>query len=860
MPTASSALPALSPCGVPRCLIVNLGVSTFPGSITYTSDFNTGSVGNANEVFFQLCDFAPDHTANVSISDPNATSDGLANPLFDRSVPLTFTASSLCPGGVSFDSTLAPELFYTLPRGLVQGGTWTFNVTAGANGWSMDQVSFRVDTYYVQLTPDQSYHLPQDRATVFYQVLSYETQGPVSGSLQFAANGLYVNSTSPLWMTSLPALTPPVGTPQGSLSFLIPSNGQAGTPVALQLWANLTASGRTSSEASIAYITVAQVLAPQLCAATTTDGGPIPCPSPLAFPQGSLLVLRETAVVGTQSAGVMGALPGATITVQLFSAGLPQPAPSSFPTQLTADASGTAREVLDTSVLRVSTITVNVTVTDPNDPALTNHSALTIALLGNSSQVAVVISLNSTQYYGGDTLGGSYQLVMPGGSGGLPPYWTAYAYQIYFLAGATVCPFAPSGALEWQGNLSGVTGPVPSYTLGANMKGIVQVVIFAHNGSSAANLGIYAMTCALVSPPAVLLNPSEVNYLPGDTITVAISGQGTLLTKGNPTYYANVVGFATVTGHAPCSGTTMQVLYGEAVPGTSFSFVVPRNGASTCYEVSVSAETSAGFVSGQDLELDEVSGFQLTASVATLSQYSDGSYQPGQTLSLSYSLTAMGVSSLPASLTLLVQLGTEPPTRSQQASTSGTLSVTIPSGQGAGLLLIFIEAQVTDPSAPGGVLFVSTDTGVMVHPNPSWLDQEVSAGSGFTMGDLTLIVALAAVAAIVFFLWWRSRWERPSQHFHEEHGPAGEIAHTSSMDPSAPPALPDPNAPPPSSDDIAPSAYSPTSPSGEQSHPSAPPEPPSSPYLDLNDPVVPGPPPATIEPPPSPPSMRPGEG
>ncbi|MDE1881544.1 MAG: hypothetical protein KGI89_13475, partial [Euryarchaeota archaeon] len=829
----SPAAPSVSPCGFPQCVLLQLGTSASVGGFYPTTTFNTGTVGGADQVFFRICDFAGDHWANVTIEDLNSSSDGLPTRVFYHSVPLVFSLGSGCPGGTAFDSTIAPQLFYTLPRSLVQGGTWLFNVTASTSSWSMNELNFHVDTYFVQLTPDQLDHLPGDRATVFYQVLSYVTQGPESGSLAFRANGLYVNGSRPYAVTALPPLTPPVSAAQGEISFLIPQDAQRGQWAYVNLWANLTASGRTGMETGRLTFSIAQVIAPEVCASTTTDGGPIPCPSPLSFPQGSELVVREDAVMGALSGTVLGAIPGATFSLQLYASGVPVSAPPSFPTSVTADASGTAREVLDTTVLRVSSLTISVTVTDPQNPSLTNRSTLNITLLGNSSQVAVVISLNSTQYYGGDTLGGTFALVLPGGGGGTPPYWTAYAYQVYFFAGSTVCPMLPTGALEAQGNLSGGSGNVPPYTLALSMNGIVELIIFAHNGTSASSLGIFSMACALVSPPQILVNPSEVNYLPGDTITVGITGQGSVLVRGNPSYYANVVGFASVSGHTPCSGSTMQVLYGGAVSGTTFSFTVPKNGASICYEVSVSAETSSGLVSGEDVELDEVNGFSLTASVSSPSQYTDGSFQPGQTIDLAYALTALGSSSLPRAVTLLVQLGVEPATRTQQASTSGTFSVGIPSNQGGGLLLISVEAEVADPNSPGGVQYVSTITGVMVHPNPSWLEQELSPGGGFTNGDLLVVVVILAIAAIGLLLWWRGRWERPSKHFRESHGTKGEAhpMHPEPVEPGPPLSAP--------VDEVAPAPFGDAGPSsppavpGGRLRPEPPPEPPA---------VTPGPP------------------
>lgn len=769
-PRAPSDLTNCDPLDYP--LWICIGTSPKVGSITPTTEFTTSPVAGADRVYFQICDNGFDHQANVSIFDPNATRDGLTDPVKEFAVPLG--AGTLC-GGNSFDSTQGPTpTYFLVPSALALGGTWLLNVTASTKGAEMGQVAFHVDTYFVQLTPDQTYHLPGDHATVYYQVLSYASQGPVAGTLAFGLNGLYVNESHPaLHFAPLPGLTPPSAGAQGAVTLTIPTNAQTNWWAGINLWANLTISGGTNTETARLLFTIAQVIAPALCAATTTDGGPNPCtPAPTAFPLGSQVVVREIADMG-DLAGISVGQPiaNAAFTLEVRSAGLPI-SPPSFPTSVTGDASGTAREVLDTTQLKVSTVTIYVNVSDPNDPSLTNDSSLTFNLT-SSIQVAVQITLSSPQVFGGDSLYGNFSLVEAGGAAA-PGGWLAYEYQVYFDAGSSTCPTAPVGQLELEANLTGATGAIPGYPVQNSMNGLLEVVVYAHNGTSVTAAGIFALACSLASPPQIAVNPSETSYLPGDTVGVSITPEGATLTQGSPTYYASVVGFATVTGRSPCSGTSPEDLYGQAVSGTSFSFTIPKQGASLCYEISVSAQTTGGFVTGQDVEIDELSGYTLGISIATPSQYADGSYQPGETLTLDYTVAPIGSSTtVPNEITLFVYVGNLPYQRIQQASTSGSLSVTIPSSQGAGIVLIEVTGSIPTPAS--GTYGVSAVTGVEVEPSPSFLGYDLGAGSQFTVGELLLVIALA-VLVVLGVLWWRrQQWQSSSRHFHDEHGSTGEV-------------------------------------------------------------------------------------
>jgi hypothetical protein len=831
---ASGAAPLASPgarvtpsatsyanCGATLTLYLCIGTSASAGSLTPTTSFTPSSIGADNRIFFSLCDALDVHTANITIQDQNASRDGVSAPAFSELLSIGPQAGSGCPGSSDDSAQLVSYLYYQIPANLALGGAWTFNVTTDVALDHWQQVIFHVHTYYVTLGGDQLYHLPGDTATVYYQVISYESEGPISQAPTFTVRGLYTNNSTTFSRVPLPPIAVPTSSPQGSFTFGLPDDAVPGTTASIRVWANLTTSSEPNSEVATVTFDVDQMVVPALCAATTTNGGPTPCvlTPPLSFPEGSQLVLRQVAWMGNAPGIEDQTIPDATVTLQLVN---PSdgwvPISTSLPSPVSTDSAGAAREVLNTAGLGAITIELNVTVFDPSNAHLYSKASLNITLT-SPLPVAVQIALNETQYFGGDVVGGTYQIVSPGGNGTVPPYWSAYAYAIYFLAGGSTCPGGPSGQVEIAGNLTGASGKLPaSFTTGLAMSGLIEVVVYAHNGSSSTILGISSIACALVSPPQIAVNPSEVNYLPGDTISVTITPEGSVLSKAGTTYFANVVGYATVTSSSPCSGTTAQVLFGAPLSGTTFSFKVPTEGTSLCYELSVSAQTANGIVTGEDVALTEVSGYTLAIAVTTVSQYSDGSYQPGESLTVSYQVSPIGTATVPVEVTLYVYAGNLPTQRIQQASPSGDLTVTIPGGQGAGIFLITVQASVPNPVS--GTALVQALTGVDVEPHPSILGLELGPGSAFTVGELIIVAIIAALVIVGVLLWRRSRWESYRTHIREEHPP---VESASAAD----------SGTPPSSDEVAPAPSTggspPLPPPSDAMFPSPPPPPPPPP-------------------------------
>jgi len=260
--------------------------------------------------------------------------------------------------------------------------------------------------------------------------------------------------------------------------------------------------------------------------------------------------------------------------------------------------------------------------------------------------------------------------------------------------------------------------------------------------ASSATASISANTRAYVFAPTIFLNPSEAFYLPGDTVSVAVSTQGSIL--GNASMWESVV---------DSNGNTLS---SGPLTGSSVSFTVSKVLAPSRITVSVSAQSSsAGVIAAATSTVYEGSGLYTVAGVATASNYVDGSYQPGQTISIQYTITALGQAVLPKVFNILIYPGTTfygslSGTQAYETSaSSGTLQYTIPAGTPAGDQVFAMEV---DASYCGTGCFTGTWFAVHVQPNPSALSYEIGAGSGLTVGWLVLFLIIVLLAVVGYIM------------------------------------------------------------------------------------------------------------
>ena len=181
---------------------------------------------------------------------------------------------------------------------------------------------------------------------------------------------------------------------------------------------------------------------------------------------------------------------------------------------------------------------------------------------------------------------------------------------------------------------------------------------------------------------------------------------------------------------------------------------VPKVGTPTAVTFLVAAQSpTLGLIASSQVTLYEASGIQIVAGIATASSYADGSYQPGQTVSLHYSISVLGSLTLPKAFRNRRLAGAYFGTGSgslvfDTSSTSGTVSYTLPSGLPAGSQLVEVEVDYLGC----GEYSCSADTifSIPVNPNPSPLSYEIGAGSGVTVAWVIALVLILVVALLVW--------------------------------------------------------------------------------------------------------------
>lgn len=675
-------------------------------------NFYTGY--SSGEVYFEV--FNPvDNFTTIHINDLNASRDGLTNPVF------TFTANTST--GANYSATY--NLGYLIPLGLVYGGLW--NVTASGTTGGFSAYQFFVHTYYPEISVTQSQYLPDATATATFFVYADPNSGPY-GHAQVTVTGDYQTNTSTYW--SLFPVKSFNTAWMGNFSFTIPANASTDGYAELQIWANETAPAPTNvSEYTNRFFGTSNLTAPMLTLGACAWG----CGSTAAFVSG------QTAFLNVQEwiVGHYGTTAASGMNVALtFRAGASAVSVPGVPSPLTTNATGGAEVafIASSSVFSTtSTNEINVTVTDPSDASLGSFVGHIFFAVTSQASVAPVLALtlNSLQYYGGDTATVTWQ--MGGVNASATQGWSVGQWYAYEENGAYT-------TIAWGFlNSSAVTGSF-SFAIPLNFGGDIYVYVQAYNASQETA----ATTYATVTAPTILLNPSEAYYLPGDSVTVAVTTEGSI--------------FSSTTLYATVSEPSGNRLVSGVLTGDQVQFTIPTTGTPNYVTISVAAQSmTLGIVAAATTTIDEGSGYQLLVGVSTKSNYADGSFQPGQTIQLSYTLVAIGPTTvLPRNLYVYVYPGSTNyygseygSLQMETTSSSGTLSYTIPGNTPAGNQMFSVYAVAVTCSYSCGA---GNSFSVYVEPNPSVLGMDLGAGSGLTVGWLILLVIIVVVGILLVLL------------------------------------------------------------------------------------------------------------
>ncbi|MCI4352900.1 MAG: hypothetical protein L3K14_05870 [Thermoplasmata archaeon] len=570
--------------------------------------------------------------------------------------------------------------------------------------------------YTVYSTPNLDPVLAGYPDSLLYQVLNNTNHGPVTQLSSVTILGHYYNHG--LTLLNFPGTPANLGTnPVSNWSFTVPLNASNvfGYFPTFTIWANSTALATNTATNLTVHVGSLQFGISSVCDEVTGNCGSLVSTNPA-------LVTVHAVVVATGAA--TSAAPSETLKVLYFSTGSSPVTVPNAPLTLTTDTQGYASETFfpNSTIFNVPgpdhtelelIDSVNASATIYTNVSWTDHNP--------SGNAEFVFWLNSPQYYGGDTVTATWQWRGTNASVGAITLYNYYVWDLTgngaLLASGTPNTVAPTGSFK--------------FALPATYYGTFEVDAYAHNSSDY----WFLFADGTADPATVALNPSERFYNPGDTIMVNVATQGTI--------------FASATITAVVEATTSnQQLFNGPVSGDMFQFTVPATAPSSSYHLLAWASTTtAGTFAHFELTITEAHGYSFWAGVSTQSAYSDGSFQAGQTVQVSYRVGTLGTTTLPHTITELLiypdVYGLTPAYKYvYNLPTSGSISFTIPSGTQNGQQFFFMEVIV-------GSSFAFADLSVYVNSAPSALNYELGAGSGVTVGWLILLILIVVVAIVV---------------------------------------------------------------------------------------------------------------
>ncbi len=788
---STPAVVAAPSSGVRPDLVTGIAIIPVNGYGYEEYYFYPGEQGYGS-LYFEVQEYgsAPyDLFANVTLTDgTNATRDGVGAPAFHAEVPLSNVSGA-------YDSW-EHAVQYTFPTSLPYGGLWTLSVESPLGGW--DNMTIQVVVYYVDLWSNLPYPyvtLPGQTFTLSWQVLAdansalYNQVTNVTLYAGYYATVAGVATFTPFfsgnYWKSLGA------SPSGSLTLTLPVNSTPDEYVNFVLFgttiSNHNVSGNESTDQYV-YVGVPWVREVYLSQTPNACGGY----------NNDYLSPGVTTFVCIQAVadylGSYDAVPSGLTVVPRFWNGTAWVTPSGgAPASLTTNNSGYASFTFvptfppfSSSYIYGFTNVLNVTTnytqaTSTIGKWYTGYNA-TFYMSSPASTADVQVNLGQALYAPGATLSATWTLgsTNPTSTGTLTAtYW--------YLEGVQTETTLAWGSIGSTASTGTVSTPFPSGFVGE-----FELYVYASNATDQ----FYGYAYGYVAAPSLTINMPAF-YSAGATLSVEVSSYG-VPSGGDWTIGYDVWGeYESSTGSYQGGGL---VATGTVANGSSFSISVPSANPPAYYEVEAWLDSpTQGLVASQTAYSDIVSGYGLLLGIQTTSKYSDGSFQPGETVTFSYSITSYGAVTLPAVFSYYVYLYDTPYSLVLQGnSPSGTFQVTIPSNEPAGVVEVEMELYGTGLNGP---TCYDNDycygwTLLTVNPTPSALEMYVGgAGTGLTVGWLILLIVIIVVAVIAVVLALRHR-RPPTSSSSSTMPPPAPAPSTSAPPEWKEPAPSDANSPP----------------------------------------------------------------
>lgn len=718
--TPSSTVAAPNPC----CTIYN-------GYRDTTDIFSLGATA-LDTLGFSVTD-ALDLRVNVTITDPNASRDDVTNPAFSYEATLNTTTHF-------FDSFTA-HVSYTFPN-LPYGGVWVVNFSAPALGYVDDNVTLIAYSATASTTvgSDASI-LPGSSYSLFWYAFQTANGGQAlyTHATSVVLSGHYDDNGTESNLFPGGTMQLPVGS-WGEWNGTVPLNTSAQSQIRLEVWVITTVGGVVAENESsgTVHVDVGSLEINEDSGVTIFPGYCSEDDGYYYLPISGLVSACIQAGSYDEATGFT-AIAGLPVSLHFWNGTAVVTPTGGAPTSGTTNSTGWVEVPFNVSsppfitefvspYYNSANFTVSVPGATAADAYWTQWANLTFALTPYSLQSGVVaLSLDHTEYYAGTTATGTWSIGSTQGSATgtiTADYWVVRSEDSDArYATGTFAAGAQSGTFTF-----GVTSAMWGHEL--------QVEVIASNATTYFTAYAYAYVIA----PSLLLSPSTQYYTEGSTLYVVA------LLNALP---GATIGYQT---EEYWSGAEAITATGTVANGSSIP--VPISTTNPPLDVEVDAWASVGGqVETQNyVYVSLATGYSVTLGVATVSSYSDGSFQPGQTVTLSYSITSIDQTALPQIFDFYISAAGYPIAQDVETThATGTVAFTIPSSAPAGYLTVSLSIYGT---LTAGICLpndaCSGSTVLLINPSPSVLSMELGAGSGLTVGWLILLVIVILVAIVLY--------------------------------------------------------------------------------------------------------------
>ena len=517
------------------------------------------------------------------------------------------------------------DVNWTVSTVWADGSTYQVTARDTTSGTNAGPVGFTIRQYNYGLFTDRAAYLPGDSVT-FNWLVVYEQNYTAAPS---GVGAFQVHDSTGANLLSSPQVN--FSLSQSSSTFTISTSQSVPQTGTIEFWFNDTA-GLRSVHAFAAF-------------RIGTLGITVTGLSPGPYSPGDLV----TATIQTRVTGVPGTYPEPDIpvTINVTDLATGNLVPAYGATGLTTDARG----VLTYSFVLADTPTtanyeLSATGTAHDVQTATSAAGFSVA---PAPVLSVRLTLDKIDYMSGDTIHATAAVVT---TESLP---LTYSWITEDSSGQILAADFGTTSVDYYYTIP------DNYQIAAPGYLIIIVEVNDGNGTLAA-----ASAHANVAYGYLNVNLNKVTYSAGDTITASYSLSSNVMT--NPTYLMTIV---------DSTGTTVQ---SGPVSGGSATYTIPSSPAAY-YTFTVVASQGGMSVQGA-VTADQVSGYVLSLSLDR------SNYLPGDTITISYAITAQGTSALPTRYEFFIALFGVPGQEEMTSSPTGTLTLAVPANAPTGNLLL----------------------------------------------------------------------------------------------------------------------------------------------------------------------------